>query len=195
MCGWFPPGGSSPFFPLNTRDLSERRRHMPTRLRDSVIVITGASSGIGRATALACARQGATVVVSARKVQALETLAAQCEHAGGHALAISADVNDQDALDALARETVTNFGRIDVWLNNAGVTAAGRFEALPPDVFRQVMETNFFGTVNGTRAVLPYFREQGSGNLINIASVQARIGASHFSAYCASKFAVVGFTE
>jgi NAD(P)-dependent dehydrogenase (short-subunit alcohol dehydrogenase family) len=168
---------------------------MGIRIKDAVVVITGASSGIGRATAIECARRGASVVVSARQQDALADLVKECEREGGRALAVTADVNDADAMKNLARQTVAKFGRIDAWFNNASVTLAGRFEESPPDVYRKVIETNLFGVINGTRAVLPYFREQGRGVLINHSSVLATFGASHFSAYAASKFAIKGFTE
>jgi NAD(P)-dependent dehydrogenase (short-subunit alcohol dehydrogenase family) len=168
---------------------------MSSSLQDKVVVITGASSGIGRATALACAREGASVVVSARKEEALRSLAKECEQAGGRAIAYPADVTDQDAMYGLAQETIGRFGRIDVWFNNAAVTVGGRFEEVPADVYQRVIETNLFGTINGSRAVIPYFREQGNGILINHASVLGKFGASHFSAYSASKFGVIGFSE
>jgi NAD(P)-dependent dehydrogenase (short-subunit alcohol dehydrogenase family) len=168
---------------------------MARKVRDAVVVITGASSGIGRATALECCRRGATVVVSSRRRESLESLTDECNRSGGRAIAIQADVNDQESMERLAREAAVEFGRIDAWFNNAAVTIASRFEEAPPDVYRQVIETNLFGTINGTRAVLPYFREQGSGVLINHSSVLGTTGASHFSAYCASEFAIKGFTE
>lgn len=164
-------------------------------IQDSVIVITGASSGIGRATALACAELGGTVIVSARRAEALEQAARDCRNLGGDAMAIPADVTDPDAMNALAERTVERFGRIDVWFNNAGVTVAGRFDEVPPEDYQRVIETNLYGTINGTRSVLPYFREQGSGILINHASVIGKFGASHFSAYATSKAAIIGFTE
>ncbi len=162
---------------------------------DAIIVITGASSGIGRATALACAERGGTVVVSARRSHALEQLAQECSNLGGNAVAIPADVTDPDAMDALASGTIEKFGRIDVWFNNAGVTVAGNFDEVPPDVYRQVIETNLFGVINGTRSVLPYMREQGSGIIINHSSVLGKFGASQFSAYSTSKAAIIGFSE
>jgi NAD(P)-dependent dehydrogenase (short-subunit alcohol dehydrogenase family) len=165
------------------------------KLQDKVIVITGASSGIGRATAMACAREGASLVLSARREHALQQVATACEQAGGRALAYPADVNDQEAMNKLAEEALGRFGRIDVWFNNAAVTVGGRFEEVPADVYRHVIETNLFGTINGSRAVIPYFREQGHGILINNSSVLGKFGASHFSAYAASKAGIIGFSE
>jgi NAD(P)-dependent dehydrogenase (short-subunit alcohol dehydrogenase family) len=165
------------------------------KLDGAVVVVTGASSGIGRATGLAFAERGARVVLAARRVDALEELARQCQAAGGQALAVPADVTDQAAVAELARRAVERFGRIDVWVNNAGVYLLGSLEATPPEAFGRVLETNFFGCVNGARAVLPRFREQGHGVLINNASVYSHIGAPWLTAYVSSKFAVRGFSE
>jgi NAD(P)-dependent dehydrogenase (short-subunit alcohol dehydrogenase family) len=168
---------------------------MPRQIADSVIVITGASTGIGRASALEFARSGATVVVMSRRQEVLRTLADHCEKLGGRALPIAADVTDQEAVDNSARRVVETFGRIDCWINNAAVTMFARLEQAPPAAYRKVIETNLFGYIHGARAVLPYFREQGSGVLINISSGVGRIGSPFISAYVASKFAIIGLTE
>jgi short-subunit dehydrogenase len=168
---------------------------MPRKVADSVIVITGASTGIGRAAALKFARQGATVVVTSRREQTLRLLAEQCEQLGGRALAIPADVTDQQGIQTLARRVIETFGKIDIWINNAAVTLFSRFEDSPPEAYRRVIETNLFGCVHGARAALPYFREQGSGILINISSGVGRIGSPFISAYVASKFAIIGLSE
>ena len=165
------------------------------RIRDCVVVITGASSGIGRACALEFARRGASVVVSGRREESLEDLASACRRLGGHALALPVDVTDEHGVRALARRAVEQLGRIDVWVNNAAVTLLGRFLEVPPEVFRQVIETNLFGYVHGARAVLPYFHEQGRGVLINNATIFGRVGAPFLSAYVTSKFAILGLTE
>jgi NAD(P)-dependent dehydrogenase (short-subunit alcohol dehydrogenase family) len=102
---------------------------------------------------------------------------------------------DEAAVAELARRAVERFGRIDVWVNNAGVYLLGLLEATPPEAFRRVLETNFFGYVHGARAVLPRFREQGHGVLINNASVYSHVGAPWLTAYVSSKFAVRGFSE
>ena len=132
------------------------------RLRDSVVVITGASSGIGRATSLAFARRGATVVIAARRELLLKELAAECQRMSGLSLAVPTDVTDSTACENLARRAIESFGRIDVWVNNAAVTAFGRLEETPADASRQVIETNLLGCMHGARAALPYFREQAS---------------------------------
>jgi short-subunit dehydrogenase len=163
---------------------------MTRAIGDAVAVITGASSGIGRATALALAREGASVVVSARRANELDTLVAEIERQAGTALAVPADVTDERAVIDLANRAVERFGRIDIWVNNAGVMLIGAFADTPAEDYRRVIETNFFGQVHGARAVLPIFREQGAGTLVNIASLDARAPQPHASAYIASKHAV-----
>ncbi len=168
---------------------------MPRKLKDSVIVITGASSGIGRATALLFANKGATVVLAARREKPLKDLAEECTRLGARALAVSTDQSKEADVQNLARQAIEQFGRLDVWVNNASVILFSRFEKAPPDVFRQVIETNLFGYIYGARAALPQFREQGSGVLINNSSVLGAVGAPYLSAYTASKFAIRGFGQ
>lgn len=168
---------------------------MPGPLKGSVVVLTGASSGIGRAAALAFARRGAIVVAAARREQALLEVAEECRRLAGDALAVPTDVSDRSSVRNLVDQTIAKFGRIDVWVNDAGVYLLGRIEDVPWDDYRQVLETNLFGTIHGARAVIPYFRRQGSGVLINVASIVGRVGQPYTSAYVASKFGVVGLSE
>src|SRR5687767_11981252 len=112
---------------------------MTRKLEGSVALITGASSGIGRASARAFAERRATLVLAARREQPLREVAAECERLGGRALAVPTDVTDEAAVRALARRAVETFGRIDVWVNNAAVTLFGRFEETPPEAFRRVI--------------------------------------------------------
>ena len=168
---------------------------MPTSLSDSVVVITGASSGIGRATALAFAREGAAVVVAARRKAPLDSLVEECRAQGASAVAVPTDVTDERAVRDLARRPLETFGRLDVWVNNAGVGALGDFEALPAHVFRHVVETDFFGYVHGARAAVAHFRTQGGGVLVNVASMVGKMAMPYYTPYVASKFAVVGFSE
>lgn len=164
---------------------------MRTKLRDSVVVITGASSGIGRATALVFARHGSTVVLCARRDSILKEVADEARHAGAtEAVAVPTDVTDEDAVKDLARQAIEAMGRIDVWVNNAAVTMFAGFEEAPSEAYRRVLETNLFGYIHGARAVLPYFREQGHGILINNSSVVAATSQPYTGAYVISKHGI-----
>ena len=164
-------------------------------LSSSVVVITGASSGIGRAAALAFAEAGASLVLAARREEPLRDATRECEERGGHALAVPTDIRDEAAVARLADAAVERFGRLDVWVNNAAVTLFGRFEETPADLWREVIEVNLFGYVNGARAAMPHLRRDGGGTLVNVGSVNSRLGAPYVSAYVTSKFALRGFGE
>lgn len=168
---------------------------LPRDLSGWVVVITGASSGIGRASAHACAERAASVVLAARSAESLRETAAECEAAGGTATIVPTDVTDPEAVHALARTAQERHGHVDVWVNNAAVMAYGTFENMPADIYRKVVDTNFFGQVHGARAVLPYFRAQGHGVLINVASLYAKLGSPYVGAYVAGKYAIRGFAE
>ncbi len=127
-------------------------------LQGKVAVVTGASSGIGRATALELARRGASLVLSARREEPLEEAAREC---GANAVAVLTDVTDEAAVQRLARAAVERFGGVDVWVNNAGVYAVGRFEDTPSEAFERVHQTNFLGSVYGARTALPHLRARG----------------------------------
>lgn len=163
--------------------------------RGPVVVITGASSGIGRATARRYAAQSARLVLASRSRPALDEVAAECRSAGAQAIVVPTDVADEAAVHALAEAAVREFGRIDVWVGGAGVFAYGLFEELPSELFRRVVETNLMGQVHGARAVLPHFRRQGSGALVMIASLYSKIGSPYVSPYVTSKFGVLGFGD
>ncbi|GGT80646.1 MULTISPECIES: SDR family oxidoreductase [Streptomyces] len=161
------------------------------RVRDSVVVITGASSGIGRATAVAFARKGCPVVLASRRAEALEAVRQECErHRGAEALVVPTDVTDPGAVDDLARRAVHRFGRIDVWVNCAAVTVFGPFEEVPLEDFRKVMDVNVMGYVHGARAALRVMREQGRGTLINVSSIVGLVSQPYTHAYGMSKYAV-----
>ncbi len=161
-----------------------------------MVVITGASSGTGRAAALRFARRGSALALCARSPGPLEQTARECEAAGARGvLRWSLDVADEEAVEAFAQKTEDRFGRIDVWVNNAGVIAYGEFLEIPSEVFRQVIETNLMGEVHGARAALRRFRKQRSGVLINMSSVWGRVSSPLVSPYVASKNAVRVFSE
>lgn len=164
-------------------------------ISDSVIVLTGASSGIGRATALELAERGARLVLAARSDGSLEAAAADCKAAGAEVLTVPTDVSNESDVSRLAHQALERFGRIDVWINDAAVMAYGRLDEIPVDVFRQVIDTNLHGTVHGARAAIPLFRERGSGTLINVSSLYAKLTSPLVSPYVTSKYAVLGFTR
>lgn len=178
------------------RGLHERPRVKGAQdLRGKVVVVTGSSSGLGRAAALEFARHGSKVVLAARREDDLEDVARLCREAGGDALVVPTDVTDEQAVRALAEHALSLTGRIDVWVNNAGVTAFGRLDEGSFDVHRRVIETNVFGAMYGVRAVLPVFQRQHAGVLINVSSVLGRVGQPYVPSYVVSKFALRGLSE
>lgn len=163
---------------------------MQMRVKDCVVVVTGASSGIGRATALAFARRGARVAIAARRAAALEEVARECAEAGGTALAVPTDVTDADAVAELARRTVDRFGGFDVWVNCAAVGVFGPFAEVPLEDFRRVLDVNVMGYVHGARAALPELLRQDRGVLVNVSSVVGEVPQPYTHAYGMSKAAV-----
>ncbi len=166
-----------------------------TDLTDMSVVITGASSGIGRATALAFAEAGANVTLAARRGGQLAQVARACVAAGGQAQYVETNVTDPSAMRALVQAAVKRFGRVDVWVNNAGVGAVGRFTDTPVDAHDQVIRTNLMGYLHGAHAVLPHFLNRGRGILINVVSFGAFIGTPFAASYTASKFGLRGLSE
>jgi short-subunit dehydrogenase len=161
----------------------------------AVVVITGTSSGIGRATARRFAQEGARVVLAARRAALLEQVAQECLAAGGSALVVPTDVGQHEQVEALTERAVAAFGRIDVWVNSAAVLALGRVEETPMADHEQVIRTNLFGYLHGTCAAIIRFRQQGHGVLINNASVLGAVAAPFASSYCATKWGIRGLTE
>lgn len=168
---------------------------MARKLKGKVVVLTGASSGIGRAAAGLFAREGCRLVLAARGEEALERTAAECRALGADALAVPTDVTDEAQVRALAARAMEEFGGFDVWVNDAGVCAFGEFLDQPPEAFRRVVETNFFGVVHGCRAALRHFMLRDAGVLINVASVLGKEGIPYLGAYVASKEAVIGLSS
>jgi NAD(P)-dependent dehydrogenase (short-subunit alcohol dehydrogenase family) len=164
-------------------------------LEGKVVVITGASSGIGRAAALEFARKGAKVVLAARGVPALEEVAALCRQAGSLALVVETDVTHEAAVQCLAAKALELTGRIDVWINNAGVTVFAPLDDGPFEPHQRVVETNVYGAMFGARAILPIFKRQHAGVLINVSSVLGKVGQPYVPSYVISKFAIQGLAE
>jgi len=165
------------------------------QLQGKTVVITGASSGAGRAIALAFAQNGATIVIAARREAALNEIVAACEALGTKAKAVVTDVTDAAAVQQLAKEAAAFGGKIDIWINNAGVLAAGTFEQTPIEIHDQVIRTNLLGYLHGAHAVLPYFKHQQYGILINNISVGGWFPTPYAVGYSASKFGLRGFSE
>jgi len=164
-------------------------------LNEQVIVITGASSGVGKAMALEFAKHGSKLVLTARREEALAGLKKEVEELGGTAITVTADVTDAKALEEAARAAVLFGGNIDVWINNAGVLAAGDFTNTPVEVHDRVIEINLMGYLHGAYAVVPYFKTQGYGTLINNISVGGWFPTPYAAGYSASKFGLRGFSE
>ncbi|MCU1277527.1 MAG: oxidoreductase, short-chain dehydrogenase/reductase family [bacterium] len=164
-------------------------------LRDKVVVITGASSGIGRAAARLFAERGARLVLAARRAEELERVAAECVALGTRAIAVPTDVSDHAAVEVLAARAVSEFGAIDVWVNNAGVYMMGELRDVPLAVHHRIVEVNLLGVLYGMRAALAQFRAQGGGTIINIASQAGKAPYALASTYCATKAAVRALTE
>jgi NAD(P)-dependent dehydrogenase (short-subunit alcohol dehydrogenase family) len=154
--------------------------------------ITGTSSGFGRAFADHALEQGHNVVATARRVSSLDDIVAKAPE---RALALALDVTSTTDTQAAVDAAVTRFGRIDVLINNAGYGVVGAFEETPDDELRMLMETNFFGAMNVTRAALPILRAQRSGAIVNISSLGGQLSFAGFSAYSAAKFALEGASE
>ncbi len=160
-------------------------------LKEKIVVITGSTSGLGKALAEAFNREGAKVIVSSRNEDETNAIAAAMD-----AFGVPADVTKEEDVKKLVDETVEKFRRIDIWINNAGIWIPhGPIEDLDMARVRQMFEVNLFGTMNGTKAVLPLMRKQNSGIVINILSTSALSGRAGSSAYCASKYGAAGFTK
>ncbi len=164
-------------------------------IEDSRSLVTGASSGIGRAIAKELARQGGKVVCVARREDRLEALAKEIEAVGGSVVTVAGDVTDSETRKRGIEAAISHFGGLDVLVNNAGVGAVGPFASSDPERVRRIMEVNFFALVEMTRLALPHLKQGRAPIIVNVSSILGRRGVPHNSEYTASKFAVHGFSE
>ena len=168
---------------------------MTMDLSDQVVAVTGASSGIGEATALVCARAGAAVALAARRAERIEALAARITQEGGRALALATDVGEEDQARQFIERTHSELGRLDVLVNNAGVMLLGPIEGAPTEEWREMIHVNVFGVLYCTHAALPLMRRQGSGHIVNVSSVSGRVARAGSGVYSLTKFGVGAFSE
>jgi len=163
-----------------------------------VVVITGGSSGLGKALAQRFIKEGASLALVARNKQKLaeakDELLKSCKN-GGKVAIFNCDVADFSATEKTFKDIISSMGKIDILINSAGILKEGYFEKLPIEAFREIMDINYFGTLNCSQAVIPFLKKHGGGKIVNIASLGGRFGCFGYTAYCSSKFAVVGLSD
>ncbi|MFZ3484795.1 SDR family oxidoreductase [Sphingomonas sp. 3-13AW] len=164
-------------------------------LAGRVVVITGASSGIGQACAMAFAVKGAKVVLAARRTERLEALVTRLTAAGGEALAVATDVTEEAAVEHLFATTMARFGGVDVLVNNAGIADSTPAEEAALALWRRVIDTNLTSAFLCARAAIPLMKERGHGRIINVGSISARVPRANSPAYTASKWGLDGLTR
>ncbi len=168
---------------------------MPNTFREKTVIVTGASSGIGKALVLLLAGQGAWLTLAARDAQRLDALVEVCQQRGSKAMAIPTDVADESQCKALIQHTQEVYGRIDILVNNAGIDLVSKLEDLPNlDLFKQVIDVNFYGMVFCTYYALPFLKET-QGRIVNISSLGGLLAIPYNTSYIASKFAIIGFSD
>jgi NADP-dependent 3-hydroxy acid dehydrogenase YdfG len=168
---------------------------MTEKLTGKVALVTGASSGIGEATALALASVGAQVAIAARRTDRLETLAKRIKENGGQALSIAADVSDEAQTRSMVDKVKSELGRVDILVNNAGVMLLGPIDGADTSDWRRMVNINVLGLMYATHAVLPLMKAQGSGHIVNISSVAGRTVSANVGVYNATKWGVCAFSE
>ncbi len=164
-------------------------------LSNQVVAVTGASSGIGEATALACAQAGAAVALAARRSERIDALAERIVGAGGRAIAVETDVGVEEQAQAFVQRTHAELGRLDVLVNNAGVMLLGPIAGAPTEEWRRMIHANVFGVLYCTHAALPLMSGQGSGHIVNVSSVAGRVARAGSGVYNLTKFGVGAFSE
>jgi clavulanate-9-aldehyde reducatase len=168
---------------------------MTADLSRQVVAVTGASSGIGEATAVACARAGASVSLAARRADRIEALAQRIAEEGGRALAVETDVGEESEARTFIERTQAELGRLDVLVNNAGVMLLGPIAGAPTEEWRRMIHANVYGVLYCTHAALPLMADQGSGHIINVSSVAGRHARAGSGVYNLTKFGVGAFSE
>ncbi len=163
--------------------------------RGQVVIVTGASAGIGRSLALLLASQGAQVALAARRLERLEEVAAECRKLGGEVLVIPTDISDEAQCKSLVEKTVAAFGRLDMLINNAGLAASALFDEFPDlHLFKQTLDVNFYGAVYCTYYALPFLK-QARGRIVAISSLGGKAAIPYNTPYCSSKYAMHGFYD
>jgi NADP-dependent 3-hydroxy acid dehydrogenase YdfG len=165
------------------------------RLSNRVVVITGASAGIGRACAMRCARDGAAVVLSARRADRLDQAVGEIQASGGRAIAVAGDVTSETDMSALVTRAIEAFGRIDVMVCNAGIGFHGPLDQTPPSAMRRLVDVNLMGTLYAAHAAMVAMRRQGHGHIVAISSIVGRRGVEGSSVYAATKAAQIALIE
>ena len=168
---------------------------MPGKLTDKVAIVTGASSGIGEATAIAMAQEGAKVTVVARREERLKALTKNIAERGGQALPVVADISHPGQCKNAVDSTIERWGSVDILVNNAGVMYLGSVAFGEPEDWKRMFDINVLGLMYCTHAVLPAMKKRGSGHIVNISSVSGRQVSARSAAYSATKFAVGAFSE
>jgi NADP-dependent 3-hydroxy acid dehydrogenase YdfG len=168
---------------------------MTEGIKDKIVVVTGASSGLGEATARLLSAQGATVVLGARRADRLQSLAKDLEARGGKALALTTDVRSREQVKALVDSAVQTYGRIDIMISNAGLMPQAPLERLKVDEWEQMIDVNIKGVLYGIAAALPHMQRQKAGHFINVSSVAGHRAGPGFAVYAATKFAVRALSE
>jgi short-subunit dehydrogenase len=177
------------------RSIQPWNLHTPRALNEQVVVLIGASSGIGRRTAIEFGQRGASVVLAARSEDALQAAAREVEAAGGNAKVIATDVSQFDQLERLANQAIQWKGRIDTWINDAAISEYAKFEEMTLDEINRIVQVNLLGQIHGCKAILPHMRRQGYGTIMNIGSIVGMRAIPLQSIYCATKFGIRGFTD
>ena len=168
---------------------------MDVDLKGKVVAVTGASSGIGEATALACAAAGASVSLAARRSDRIAALAERIAADGGRAIAVRTDVSVESEAQAFIEATQAELGRVDVLVNNAGVMLLGPIDGAPTEEWRRMIDANVYGVLYCTHAVLPLMRAQGAGHIVNVSSVAGRVARAGSGVYNLTKWGVGAFSE